>query len=567
MKTIKDILMVLMTLLLVTSCNKDGDSIFLSSPEGGELTASESAVALSKEKNANIVLSLAWTKSTLQVSDANVSAPNVLTSTLQTSLTKDFSKVSETVEANPSKAFYGLDLNSTAKNLGAEPGTSTPLYFRIKTTYAANEEPVYSNTVQVDVTPYQIDMSVGYVLTSKKEMSGATLYSPTSNGVYSGFIGATAWANWLLQEGDGTEWGNDGVSGTPFLLSSDVSTHWNFWYPGAAGCYYSIVDVNNKVWSALSIPSLSVSGDIAGDMTYDRPTNRWTYTFSSTSAGTKTIKIAGSGKQYNYKTGTDDAAAIETPVGFGMNGSNITFGSSASDITVNVPAKGTCTLILDLSNPKAWTCTAIEGSIGGSTVSKYLWLSGIDDGISGSWTFDNYLSLYSEDGLSYAGVINVNSKWGYMFYTEKDNWSSKYGLSTGTAASGTLEANGANNIPAPSAGLYLFDVSMKGLTYTTTAVTSVAYAGFNTKGDAGGDWTLVNMTPSSETGVYTATVTLKGASQWGAKIYLNGSWDYFFGGSAGSLTYKGSGITDDATLGAGTYTLTVNLLKGTYTLK
>ena len=190
-----------------------------------------------------------------------------------------------------------------------------------------------------------------------------------------------------------------------------------------------------------------------------------------------------------------------------------------------------------------------------------------DDGISGSWTFDNYLSLYSEDGLSYAGVINVNSKWGYMFYTEKDNWSSKYGLSTGTAASGTLEANGANNIPAPSAGLYLFDVSMKGLTYTTTAVTSVAYAGFNTKGDAGGDWTLVNMTPSSETGVYTATVTLKGASQWGAKIYLNGSWDYFFGGSAGSLTYKGSGITDDATLGAGTYTLTVNLLKGTYTLK
>jgi hypothetical protein len=83
---------------------------------------------------------------------------------------------------------------------------------------------------------------------------------------------------------------------------------------------------------------------------------------------------------------------------------------------------------------------------------------------------------------------------------------------------------------------------MSGLTYSVTQVTNVYYAGFNTTGDAGGNWTMTEMTPTSTAGEYTAQVTLAGACSWGAKIYINGSWDIFFGGSDGTLYYKGDGM-------------------------
>jgi hypothetical protein len=40
-----------------------------------------------------------------------------------------------------------------------------------------------------------------------------------------------------------------------------------------------------------------------------------------------------------------------------------------------------------------------------------------------------------------------------------------------------------------------------------------------------------------------------------------------YGGSGGELYFGGNGITDDATLGAGTYTMTVDLINGSYTIQ
>ena len=565
-RAITRFLLTFLSLAAITSCQKDGELITLSRLETNELMATQTDVTLTQETSTQIVLSVAWNTGTLTVSDPNVSVPDILTTILQVSTSEDFSaNVSESTESGQSKAYSGADLNTLAKNIGAQPDVATPLYFRLKASTGNNMDPVYSNVVTVNVTPYQIDMSVGYLLNSTMEDTVTTLYSPTSDGEYTGFVGATSWYNFYVREGDGTTWGNDGVSGTPFLLSSeeDASKRWNCWFPGIGGCYYVDFNTNRKFWSALLIPTLTLSGDLQGDMTFDRPNTKWTYTFDATKT-TITVQISGTGKLYNYTTGTDDAAAIDTPVAFAQDGANVTMAAQAGDIVITVPQAGQYTLTLDLSNPKAWTIEAVAGGVTPPpTVNPYVYLPGIDDGISGSWTFDNTLSLYDETQLSYAGVVNVNSQWGYTVNVEKDNWDNKYDLGQGDAYSGTLVYQGGTNLPAPNPGLYLIDVSLNGLTYALTSVGNVIYvSGLNDVWDFS-----VTLDATATTGVYSGQITITTASQWGFQIHLDDTWNHYFGGSNGSLYYKGSNITDDASLSPGTYTLTVDLINGTYSIQ
>lgn len=188
-------------------------------------------------------------------------------------------------------------------------------------------------------------------------------------------------------------------------------------------------------------------------------------------------------------------------------------------------------------------------------ISEYLYLPGVDDGISGSWTFDNYLRLLSEEDDTFAGVINVNSLWGYNMSLEKDNWDDVYKTDD---TEGTLVFKGANNITVSDPGLYLIQADLKNLTYSHTKVTSLSYAGFND------DWSLVQMTPEVVDGVYSSSVTINAASEYGAKLYLNGGWDYFYGGESGNLSLGADGIVDDASIATGTYDLIANIINQTY---
>lgn len=550
-------------LLAFSSCDTDWDKIYLSSLDSNKLTAADSKVVLTKDNSKEVMLSLAWTSQTIAISNPDMSVPNVLTTYLQASTKEDFSSnVVESQETNLSKAYLGSELNTLAKSLGMEGDVASNVYFRLKAYLGTNMSPVYSNTATVSVTPYTIDMTVGYVLDKNKALTAVTFASPNADGIYKGFMGVAGWANFFLQEGDGTTWGNDAVTQKPFEASS-ASGSWNFWFPGLSGCYYAIVNTPKKQWSALYLPSMKVSGDITADMTFDKSSLKWTAAFTAASAGNISIKLATTGLQYDYSTGTDDAQAVSTPFGFVQSGSNLAVASDAGTISVAVPQAGQYTLTLDLSNPKAFTCTAVAGSTPTPTVSQYLYIPGVDDGTSGSWTFNNSLNLYSEDNLAYAGVVNVNSQWGYTFNPTKDDWNDKYTMAGGDAYAGTLVAAGSTNVTAPTAGLYLFDVSLKALTYSLTSVGNQIYvSGLNDS------WTFdVPLTETSTAGTYSGTITISKASAWGFTIYLiKDNWDLKFGGSAGKLYYKGANITDDAKLSAGTHTMTVNLVAGTYSI-
>lgn len=551
------------TLVGFTACSEDGDIITTNGADAITLTGSGDVVLNSEDVNA-LALTLIWNdNSTISLNDDRVQAPkNATTNTLQFSATEDFAtRVEQLTDDGATSAQYTMEgLNSLVERLGLESGVASPLYIRMSSSLADNLDAQLSNTYSLNVTPYTIDMTHGYILDANKTDTGWTLYSATSNGVYSGFLGVAAWYNFWLQEGNGTTWGNDGVTGTPFLISSEDS-HWNFWYPGQSGCYYTVVNTTSQEWSALYIPSLTVSGDVTGEMTYNRKENTWTLTFSAETAGQKTVQIAGTGSQYNASTGTDDAAAISTPVAFGGSCDALTFGTSASNITVDVPSTGDVTLTLNLSDPAAWTFTATAGAAPDEpTVAQQLWAVGIDDGTSGGWNFDQYLTLTDADNLTYAGAINVNSLWGYRLYTENGSWDNYYTAASGDATAGMLVMGGDGNITAPTAGLYVVEASLSALTYATTAISSVQITGI------GDNWTLVPMTATETAGVYTADIDITASTPWGYQIILNEDWSAKFGGTAEQLIYKGENIPlDDSYIGS-TCTFTVDLCKGTITI-
>jgi hypothetical protein len=72
------------------------------------------------------------------------------------------------------------------------------------------------------------------------------------------------------------------------------------------------------------------------------------------------------------------------------------------------------------------------------------------------------------------------------------------------------------------------------------------------------------MQATSTPGVYQATVEKTANTPWGVKVLINGSWDLAFGGGSGVLRLYKDGFDGDNDLANGTYTLTVDLCKGTY---
>lgn len=547
----------------LSSCNKDGDTIYTNGAPDADLEGSAKEIVLDVNKLDALVMTVYWNENgDISLSDPRVEAPDHANSNvLQMASDADFSNVVEETMAGGvyQRQFTCRELNNLVSRLGMEGGVEAPLYVRIKSSLGANLTPKYSNTLVYSVTPYLIDMTVGFVLDASQNDTGRTLASPESNGIYSGFIGAGSWENWWLREGNNTVWGNDGVTGTAFVMGNNTTglDVWNFWYPGMSGCYYTVVNTTINEWSALYISELKLGGDITGDMVYDRKANHWTYTFNAT-AGTVSVTLTGAGKQYNAATGTDDAAAADTPAAFSGSADNLEFGQTASPVTLSIPANGETTITLDLNDPLKWTLKAEAGGSGPVVVvPPMIYLSGV----YGEWNFDYYLKLYNEDNMTYGGALPVNSEWGYKIYTEAENWDNFYSMvAGGTGFEGKLEANGDNNIAAPEPGFYLFDVSLSGLTYKVTPITSVSYTGLND------DWSLSPMTATEIPGVYTAEIEKTANTPWGVKIILNENWDLFFGGNGtpGELVLYRDGFEGDNDLPNGKHKLTVDLTKGTY---
>ncbi|SFE68422.1 DUF5114 domain-containing protein [Thermophagus xiamenensis] len=557
MKSIKQYMIIFMAVLALSSCEKDGDMIILKGHEASELTASETSVVLSKDNDDEPVLSLSWSGSTLSVTDESMGVPSgVPVFRLQASASEDFQSI---VELEPDFSYYtfsGAKLNTWAKDAGLEPDVASPLYFRVQSQLGENIAPIFSNVVSVNVTPYVIDMSQLFLISTDKSDTLGILYSQDWNGEYSGFVQATSWMNFYFLEGDDTLWGNDSDPGTAFELSNDEATMWNCWFPGNGGAYFVTMSTNEFTWSATWLPEIVATGDLEENdtLSYYKSFDQWAGLIDPSTENAQ-ITLYCDGLFYNVSTGTNDVDAIATTLYFADAGSGL-LAIAESPGTFTIPTAETHTLILDFSDPTQWTFSLTEGNHLPQEEEEipYLYLPGSKDGeTGGGWTFDNYIPQVND--TLYAGVVYVNSQWGFQMFTAAD-WGADY--YTMGETEGSLVKNGDGNIPAPEPGFFLITADLKNLTYSLIPLGDEIYlSGLNDV------WDFNTSIPKTGDGVYSGSIVVTTPSTYGFRIYPEvDNWNDYFGGADGSLYFLGSSLTDDSQVG--TYTLTIDLINMTY---
>lgn len=399
-KIFRNLMMLLCALTALVSCDESGDKIYLDGFEASDLMASASDVVLSVDKSKDVVLSLAWQNPTLLSSDETKPAGSgVLKTYLQVSASENFTSEKEYTVTDLSKAFTGADLNAAAKDLGLSPDVSSPLYFRIKSQMGNNLDAAYSNVCQVKVTPYLIDMSYINILDKDtKEQTLTYLYSPNSDGIYSGYMNVSSWLNFWGKENDGTIWGNVGQDGHVYEMDNTESA-WSFWFPGQAGIYYAVIDTKAKEFKPTLLKSFQLNGE---DMTYDAPNYAWTKVITTTADNTP-VSIVATGAEYSKATGTEDAAAVEKTMNYTLADGKMTDAATAG--SVNIAKAGTYTVTVKVGEHSQLEYTIVEG-----------------DQTTPEPEVSNTLCMFSKDGNTLLAVMNKVSDGVYTCKYKPTAW-------------------------------------------------------------------------------------------------------------------------------------------------
>lgn len=398
-KIFRNLMMLLCALTALVSCDESGDKIYLDGFEASDLMASASDVKLSVDNSKDVVLSLAWQNPTLLSSDETKPAGSgVLKTYLQISASENFASVKEYSVTDLSKAFTGADLNAAAKDLGLTPDVSSPLYFRIKSQMGNNLDAAYSNVCQVKVTPYLIDMSYINILNENKDQVLTKLYSPHSDGVYSGYMNASSWFHIWGKENDGTIWGNVGQDGHVYEMDNTESA-WNFWFPGQTGIYYTVVDTKAKEFKPTYIKAMQLNGE---EMTYDAPTYAWVKVITTTADNTP-INIVATGAEYSKATATDDAAAVVKTMNYTLADGKMTDAATAG--SVNIAKAGTYTITVKVGENSDLTYSIESGNQTAPEPEA-----------------SNTLCMFSKDGNNLLAVMNKVSDGVYTCKYKPSAW-------------------------------------------------------------------------------------------------------------------------------------------------
>ena len=409
-KIFRNLMMLLCALTALVSCDESGDKIYLDGFKASDLMASASDVKLSVDNSKDVVLSLAWLNPTLLSSDETKPAGSgVLKTYLQVSASENFTSEKEYSVTDLSKAFTGADLNAAAKDLGLSPDVSSPLYFRIKSQMGANLDAAYSNVCQVKVTPYLIDMSYINILNKGKDQVLTYLYSPNSDGVYSGYMNVSSWLNCWGKENDGTFWGNIQTGDKPYAVLDNAQSACNIWFPKPAGIYYTVLDTKSeeKLFHATLIKSMKVNGE---EMKYDDPNYAWVKVIETTADNTP-ISIVADGAEYNKSTG-DKGTPIAKTMNYTLADGKMTDSESAG--SVNIAKAGTYTVTVKVGENSQLEYTIVEG-----------------DQTTPEPEASNTLCMFSEDGNTLLAVMNKVSDGVYTCKYKPTSWENFYFIYVG----------------------------------------------------------------------------------------------------------------------------------------
>lgn len=185
MKNIIKFLFAAITMIMVWSCEKDEDQAVLALKSEPTLKTSVTSLSLTSA-NAND------TAITLTISPAVYTPAVQITNVLQFAVSgTNFAAPKEAGLNNDvlSKSYTVMEFNALMLSLGLATGVATDVDIRLKTTVGQGA-PAYSAVQKISVNPYAL---ISYMYAPGKYQgwnpgTANTLVSPTSNGIYIGYI-------------------------------------------------------------------------------------------------------------------------------------------------------------------------------------------------------------------------------------------------------------------------------------------------------------------------------------------------------------------------------------------
>lgn len=257
---------------MLASCKKEGTLVKATSGTPGALTANTNTLALNKA-----MVSDTTTVITFNFTKANFGFSAAVTNTLQIDAVSDN-------WANPTTFTLGTGVysqgfstgvfNSLILKLNLPAGVASPVNVRVVHSLGPNVTPVYSNTLALTVTPF--DLTSWVYLPGAYEGSSwpnpgpleDSLVSVTGNGVYVGIINFPAGANQFLVipvKGSWTnKWATNFASSNPTGNSVTYPVTYNgannFYAPVAAGYYLITLDTNGNTISIVPADFYTIIG-------------------------------------------------------------------------------------------------------------------------------------------------------------------------------------------------------------------------------------------------------------------------------------------------------------------
>jgi len=358
-------LSLLLPLLILLSCKKEGEQLTLSNNAAfsGTLKASKDSITLSNANDNDTVLRFTWPA-------VNFGKQLAVGYTLQYDTPADTAGANGWGKAKRlaagtyalSYGFTGKTLNSLLNAFGIPPGNSSQIVFRVISDVpqyngsASSIGAVFSPAVAVKVTPYALSLYVpgdyqGW------DPGHAPLLNPVagSPGLYEGFYNITGSGQQYFKFTSSPDWDHinygDGGSGT---FSTDGNAA-GLSVPDG-GYYEFTADLNKNTWKATKT-TWGIIGDATPggwdndtQMTYDPAAQVWTLT--------AVLKQAGS-----FKFRANNAWAID----FGIDQSgnlryadNPFFPYNPNLNNLSVGADGTYTITLDLHVSGKYTYSLVK---------------------------------------------------------------------------------------------------------------------------------------------------------------------------------------------------------------
>lgn len=334
---------------LLFSCKKEGGEPVLTGFEAAMLHSSTTDVLLTSTDRKSLALQLVWDESNL--TSAQPIAPSTLQHTVEFAAEATFAVIAKKSEqVAPSLSYTHEQLNSLVTAMGFEPGKKKTLYARVSTRLARNVDVVYSNVIAIAVTAYEPIVDAHYLYMANKELTQFPwkICSRKEDGFYDGFVQVDQWFNFYLTNEETANasviYGSYPLEGSQYILYSG-DDRWNSWTSNG-GYLYLNADVNKLSWKETVVESLSVTGDFNGwsasatPMTYDKTEKLWKATITNTVAEQWGIKVLINGSWTWFFGAAEEAGTCHL------------YTADASGFVYD--KIGTHTLVLDLSDPKAF---------------------------------------------------------------------------------------------------------------------------------------------------------------------------------------------------------------------